>query len=593
MKKLLLFAAAATMFAACSKDTAEDIAVLPDGILRVSFSDDDSRVQLDENSRTVWNEGDLISVFNKTNGNECWRFDGKTGDKRGTLSKVSGNTGTTSTDKVVALYPYDSECVVSGNMISTSIPATQTYKADSFGEGGNILVAVSDDNELQFNHIFGWIRLSLTDDLERKVEHIIFSGNNNEKLAGNVIIDAGSQKIVSMRDNITTITLDCGEGVQLSKTVPTYFYIAVAPQTFTIGVSVKINMTDGTSLKKNYEESFTVTRNHILPIKIRNSQSVNDMIYYTTTDGKQVAISTEGFGANFISNTYVNGQGIIQFDGNITSIPVKAFNQCETLTNVTIPGSVISIGDYAFNNCRSLTDINIPDGVTSIERSIFYGCVNLTNVTMGKYVTSICEWAFYGCGSLVNITIPDCVTLIKDHAFDGCSSLISITIPDNVISIGTYAFYDCSNLTNVTIPNSVTSIGTGAFRDCSSLTSITIPDSITSIGDYTFYKCRNLASVTVPNCITLIGHYAFYTCNNMTSITIPDSVTSIGHYVFSYCRNLANIYCKPTNPPALDVKAFQYVSTSAKIYVPRESVGSYKSASGWSSYASMIEGYDF
>ena len=570
MKKLLLFAAAATMFAACSKDTTEDIAVLPDGILRVSFSDDDSRVQLDENSRTVWNEGDLISVFNKTTSNECWRFDGKTGDKRGTLSKVSGNTGTTSTDKVVALYPYDSECVVSGNMISTSIPATQTYKADSFGEGGNILVAVSDDNELQFNHIFGWIRLSLTDDLERKVEHIIFSGNNNEKLAGNVIIDAGSQKIVSMRDNITTITLDCGEGVQLSKTVPTYFYIAVAPQTFTIGVSVKINMTDGTSLKKNYEESFTVTRNHILPIKIRNSQSVNDMIYYTTTDGKQVAISTEGFGANFISNTYVNGQGIIQFDGNITSIPKNAFNYCKTLTSISIPDSVTAIGYHAFYGCGSLTRITIPDSVTSIG-----------------------DYAFGDCSSLTYITIPYYVTSIKYHAFDGCSDLISVTIPDNVISIEAYAFMGCSSLTNVTIPNSVTSIEIGAFRDCSNLTSVTIPDSITSIGDYIFYKCRNLTNVTIPDCVISIGAYAFYDCDSMTSITIPNSVTSIGHYVFYSCSNLASIYCKPTNPPALDVKAFQYVSTSAKIYVPRESVGSYKSASDWSSYASKIVGYDY
>ena len=126
MKKLLLFAAAATMFAACSKDTTEDINVLPDGILRVSFSEDDSRVQLDENSRTVWNEDDLISVFNKTDGNECWRFDGKTGDRVGTISRVSGSAGGSAIGKIFAVYPYaESNTVSADGTITTEIPATK------------------------------------------------------------------------------------------------------------------------------------------------------------------------------------------------------------------------------------------------------------------------------------------------------------------------------------------------------------------------------------------------------------------------------------------------------------------------------------
>lgn len=225
MKKFLLFVTVAIMLAACSTDTTENVAsTLPYDVLYVSVGDEDeSRIQLDGNSRIVWNEGDKVSVFNKTNGNECWQFDGKTGDRSGTMSKVSGNAGLISTDKVIALYPYDPKCVVSGNMISTTIPATQNYRADSFGDGGSIMVAVSDDDNLFFDSVLGWIKLSLTDDLERKVQSIVLNGNNGEKLAGSIIIDASTQKVYMEGNNISSITLDCGEGVQLSKTAHPFF----------------------------------------------------------------------------------------------------------------------------------------------------------------------------------------------------------------------------------------------------------------------------------------------------------------------------------------------------------------------------------
>ena len=137
----------------------------------------------------------------------------------------------------------------------------------------------------------------------------------------------------------------------------------------------------------------------------------------------------------------------------------------------------------------------------------------------------------------------------------------------------------------------VTSIGDSAFEECSNLTSITIPNSVTSIGDYAFSRCSNLTSITIPNSVTSIGDYAFSRCSNLTSITIPNSVTSIGDYAFFGCSNLTSFYCKPQNPPAIDVYMLSNCHSSLKIYVPRASVDKYKTA--WSDYASKIYGYDF
>ncbi len=50
---------------------------------------------------------------------------------------------------------------------------------------------------------------------------------------------------------------------------------------------------------------------------------------------------------------------------------MSAFDDCTSLTSVTIPNSVTSIGDYAFNGCFSLTNVTIPNSVTSIGDGAF------------------------------------------------------------------------------------------------------------------------------------------------------------------------------------------------------------------------------
>ena len=169
----------------------------------------------------------------------------------------------------------------------------------------------------------------------------------------------------------------------------------------------------------------------------------------------------------------------------------------------------------------------------------------------------------------------------------------TILFDGSVTSIGYCAFYQCANLASVTISNQVTEIGDGAFFDCISLTSATIPDRVTEIGTGAFAGCSSLASVAIGNSVTSIGEQAFIQCTSLTSITIPDGVTLIGNHAFYECSSLTSVYCKPTTPPSGGNEMFDDNASGRKIYVPTASVGMYKSASGWSSYADFIVGNDF
>ena len=315
---------------------------------------------------------------------------------------------------------------------------------------------------------------------------------------------------------------------------------------------------------------------------------------------KDVAYSVTSIGGYAFDNC--TSLTSITIPDSVTSIGTSAFSGCTSLTSISIPNSVTSIGDYTFSDCTSLTSITIPESVTSIEGYTFYGCTSLISVTIPDSVTSINWFAFRDCTSLTEVhisdiaawcamefgtyanplahagnlylngnlvtelEIPNGVTSIGNHAFEGCTSLASITIPDSVTSIGSYAFEGCTSLASMTIGDSVTRIGSSAFSGCTSLTSVTIPNSVSSIGYSAFSGCTSLTSITIPDSVTSIGGSAFSGCTSLISVTIPDSVTSIGDGAFYGCTSLTSITI-PDSVTSIENGAFYYCSSLTEVHI--------------------------
>ena len=95
--------------------------------------------------------------------------------------------------------------------------------------------------------------------------------------------------------------------------------------------------------------------------------------------------------------------------------------------STVIPSSVTSLGVKCFYGCRSLTSIDIPSSVTSLGDGCFYGCSALTSIDIPSSVTSIGGYCFYSCSALTSIDIPSSVTSLGDMCFDLCFSLQTMT----------------------------------------------------------------------------------------------------------------------------------------------------------------------
>lgn len=145
-------------------------------------------------------------------------------------------------------------------------------------------------------------------------------------------------------------------------------------------------------------------KNVILPEPWVQPGPANDEIWYTSSDGNVVTPWNTSELPTIVSNTYVDGKGIIKFASVVATIVYRAFYRRYSLTSVSIGNSVTSIGDEAFRDCTRLTSIIITNSVTSIGNNAFSNCTGLTSVTIGIGVAHIADGAFYYCTGLTTIS---------------------------------------------------------------------------------------------------------------------------------------------------------------------------------------------
>lgn len=95
-------------------------------------------------------------------------------------------------------------------------------------------------------------------------------------------------------------------------------------------------------------------------------------------------------------------------------------------------------------------------------------------------------------------------------------------------------------------------------------------------------------SIEIGNCCDWIDGFAFGGFKYALTVVIPSNVARILYDAFNGCIRLASVTVESTTPPFIESGAFANTN-NCPIYVPANSVNTYKSASGWSNYALRIQ----
>ena len=173
-----------------------------------------SRVQLDNVGKTVWNTEDKVSEFYKGSGNSCWGYAGETGESSGVFyNQLYVEEGETLKD-IVVLYPYaeSNSLSVADQCVYATIPALQHYEKDSYSIGANPMVASGDGESFELKNVCVRLKLNVTG--EKKVVKMTLTGDKGEQMAGRVAIDYRDYTL-SLIDEGSLTEEECAKQVTL------------------------------------------------------------------------------------------------------------------------------------------------------------------------------------------------------------------------------------------------------------------------------------------------------------------------------------------------------------------------------------------
>ncbi len=349
-----------------------------------SFENAETRTYVDSDLYMYWTADDRLSIFTSSY-NEQYRFDGQTGATGGSFSKVT--TGQFVTGNPIStnygVYPYNaSTALTKEEKIELELPAVQQYAVNSFGVGANTMVAVTagtDDFFLPFKNVCGYLVVKLYGDVT--VKKVIFEGNNGEKIAGaaTVVASHNSNPEITMSENATTsITIDCGEGVELGKTADTAteFWFVIPPTTFSNGFTIKAEGNGSMMMKKSTTASRTIQRN------IANTMPAIEAVFDTPIEG-YVVFEDANFKAYCVTNFDTDGDGKVSFAEAlaVTSIDVNT-NNIESMSGIEHFANLTYLACTGSYGKGGLTSLDVSKN-TKLTRLICYSN-QLTSLDISK-----------------------------------------------------------------------------------------------------------------------------------------------------------------------------------------------------------------
>lgn len=266
----------------------------------------------------------------------------------------------------------------------------------------------------------------------------------------------------------------------------------------------------------------------------------------------------------------------ISMSDNVSNIGNLCFEGCESLRSFNFPANLSKLGKSVLKDCTSLSEVNFNISslgkvkYTALPDYTFQNCSSLTELSLPEGVKTAASTALSGCEGLKKISLPEGFLSIPAQLFDDCDELREIYVYDedttfpntDPFAVGnSVIIYGYNDSTAQTFANSnghtfkslnddtmeadfytINEAGyitkADAARLLSYSTSITIPETVNGqkvvgIAENVFKDNSRLTEITIPSCVKEIKDKAFAGCSKLKVVHIESDETTFADNTFN------------------------------------------------------------
>lgn len=271
MKKLFYSLAVLAAVTACNKEIEQQPApVVGEGVdFIATFEDADTRVYLGEDYFYRWEAGDPVSVFTGSNHDQYKAATGNVVETTLEYVSTTATLGSTLSENY-AVYPYNAANTIENGVVSTTLPAEQTYNpAVPTGINNAIMVSKASGTEFVFKNSCALVKVNLKVAEDFSALHSVKSIrvlSKSRNLSGPVSVNVAGGDYTAKVDEASSSSrsvrlIGCETAGVLSTEEVLTFYLAIPAGTYAAGdLTVFVATTSASST--SFNQSFNLTKQY-------------------------------------------------------------------------------------------------------------------------------------------------------------------------------------------------------------------------------------------------------------------------------------------------------------------------------------------
>lgn len=270
MKRLFIFIAVAALAVSCSTKI-ESVKSSP--LFHATIEGFQGTKLYAEDLKIYWNAKDSINLFNKTKTSRIAEFQGADGANSGDFKVVRDGLDSDALNYVYAVYPYDVDNAISAEgEINVTFPTVQSGFGNSFGPKDNIMISATEDENLFFRNVGGYVHLKLYGD-NVSVAGLELDSNAEEPISGAAVVTAApgaEPKLTVSAEGDAYVYMVFDEPITLGATAEaaTDFWFVLPPTVLSEGFTVYV-------INESFDFDHPCLLSISTPVEIKRNTRIN------------------------------------------------------------------------------------------------------------------------------------------------------------------------------------------------------------------------------------------------------------------------------------------------------------------------------